>query len=76
VTTWSSEELRRIGQAEELQLASARAGGPLRKYVTMWVVRAGDAVYVRSAYGSSNPWSAGRRPAASVASAPVPWSRT
>jgi len=25
-------------------------------YVTMWVVRAGDDVYVRSAYGPDNPW--------------------
>jgi hypothetical protein len=24
--------------------------------VTMWVVRAGDGLYVRSAYGPGNPW--------------------
>jgi hypothetical protein len=24
--------------------------------VTMWVVRAGDDLYVRSAYGPNNPW--------------------
>jgi hypothetical protein len=39
-----------------LQLASTRSDGTLRPYVTMWVVRAGDELYVRSAYGPNNPW--------------------
>jgi hypothetical protein len=56
MTTWTEEELSRIGGAEELQLASARRDGTLRPYVTMWVVRAGDDLYVRSAYGPDNPW--------------------
>jgi hypothetical protein len=56
MTTWTDDELRRVGDAEELQLASRRNDGTLRPYVTMWVVRAGDAVYVRSAYGVDNPW--------------------
>ena len=42
--------------ADELQLASLRRDGTLRPYVTMWVVRAGDDLYVRSAYGPNNPW--------------------
>lgn len=54
--TWTDDELRRVGQAEELQLASRRGDGTLRPYVTMWVVRAGDELYVRSAYGPDNPW--------------------
>jgi len=28
----------------------------MRSYVTMWVVRVGDELYVRSAYGPDNPW--------------------
>ena len=56
MTTWTSDELARIGGAEELRLASARPDGTLRPYVTMWVVRAGDELYVRSAYGPDNPW--------------------
>jgi hypothetical protein len=56
MTTWTNQELSRIGEAEELQLASARPDGTLRPYVTMWVVRAGDELYVRSAYGPDNPW--------------------
>jgi hypothetical protein len=54
--TWNDEELTRIGEAQELQLASARPDGTMRPYVTMWVVRAGDDLYVRSAYGPKNPW--------------------
>jgi hypothetical protein len=54
--TWTDEELDRVSNAEELQLASRRGDGTLRPYVTMWVVRAGDDVYVRSAYGPDNPW--------------------
>jgi hypothetical protein len=56
VTTWPRDELERIGGATELQLASRRPDGSLRPYVTMWVVRAGDGLYVRSAYGPGNPW--------------------
>jgi hypothetical protein len=56
MTTWTDDELDRIGGAEELNLASARPDGTLRPYVTMWVVRVGDELYVRSAYGPTNPW--------------------
>ena len=56
MTTWTADELRSIGNAVELQLASTRDDGTLRTYVTMWVMRAGDDLYVRSAYGSKNPW--------------------
>ncbi len=54
--SWTDDELDRIGAAEELRLASLREDGTLRPYVTMWVVRAGDDLYVRSAYGPDNPW--------------------
>jgi hypothetical protein len=56
VATWTAEELDRIGQAGELHLATRRQDGGLSRYVTMWVVRAGDELYVRSAYGPGNPW--------------------
>jgi hypothetical protein len=71
VTPWSSEELSRIGQAEELQVAAARPDGTMRSHVTIWVVRIGDDLYIRSAYGPNNPGTSARRPAVSVASAPV-----
>lgn len=56
MTTWSSKELTRIGEAEELQIAPTRPNGTEPRYVVIWVVRAGDDLYVRSAYGSNNPW--------------------
>jgi hypothetical protein len=56
MTTWTTDELTRIGGATELKIASRRTDGSLRPYVTIWVVRAGDDLYVRSAYGPDNPW--------------------
>jgi hypothetical protein len=56
MTTWAAQELDRIGQSEELQLATQRRQGGVSRYVTMWVVRAGDDLYVRSARGPDNPW--------------------
>ena len=53
---WTEDELSRIGRTDELRISSRRADGSLRPYVTIWVVRVGDDIYVRSAYGSSNPW--------------------
>lgn len=56
VTAWSPDELARIGDAEELKITSRRPDGSLRPFVTIWVVRHSDDLYVRSAYGRSNPW--------------------
>ena len=54
--TWTDDELRRVGAATELQIATCRDDGSLRPYVTIWTVRAGDHLYIRSAYGADNPW--------------------
>ncbi|MCT9081747.1 DUF2255 family protein [Streptomyces fulvoviolaceus] len=54
--TWTDDELDRIGSSVELDLESERADGTLRSPVTMWVVRAGDDVYVRSVKGRNGPW--------------------
>jgi hypothetical protein len=54
--TWTADELDRIGAAEELQLASVRRDGTLRNPVTMWVVRHGDDLYVRSVNGRGSSW--------------------
>ena len=56
MATRTDEEVDRIGNADELQLTSLREDGILRTYVTMWVVRLGDDVYVRSAGGPDRPW--------------------
>lgn len=54
--TWTKEQLAKVGGAEELRVASRRPDGSLRPYVTIWVVRVGDDIYVRSAAGPDNPW--------------------
>lgn len=54
--TWTPEELDRVGQAQELQLATRQRQGGLSRYVTMWVVRVGGNLYVRSAGGPNRPW--------------------
>ena len=56
MTTWTKDELDRIGNAEELQIASLRSDGTLRKPVTIWVVRVGDDLYVRSVNGRNSAW--------------------
>ena len=56
MTAWTADELAGIGRATELQIASFRADGSVRPFVTIWVVRSGDDVYVRSAHGWDNPW--------------------
>jgi hypothetical protein len=53
---WTNEELETIDRTQELRLASTRPDGTLRPYVTIWVVRAGEEIYVRSAHGPDNPW--------------------
>ena len=54
--TWTSEELTRIGTATELEIASRRRDGTLGKPRTIWVVRVGDDLYVRSMYGRAGGW--------------------
>jgi hypothetical protein len=56
MTTWTSEELTRIAEADELEIAPLRRDGTLRKPVPIWAVRAGDDLYVRAAYGPGTGW--------------------
>ena len=56
MTTWSNDELNKIGNAEELKIAALRADGTLRKLVIIWVVRLGDELYVRSVKGHKGAW--------------------
>ena len=56
MTTWTTDELNRIGKAEELQIASLRKDGSLRSMRIIWVVRVGDDLYVRSVRGRTSDW--------------------
>jgi hypothetical protein len=53
---WSDEDVAKIGTSIEFGIASRRPDGSLRPYVTIWGVRVGDDLYVRSAHGYDNPW--------------------
>src|SRR2546426_10269669 len=56
MTAWTSDELRKIGAAEDLQVGPVGGDGRLRNRVTIWVVRHGDDLYVRSVNGSTGIW--------------------
>ncbi|MFF0454763.1 DUF2255 family protein [Nocardia africana] len=53
---WTSDQLDRIGDAEELPITSYRDDGSLRRWIPIWVVRVGDDLYIRSAYGTAGGW--------------------
>jgi hypothetical protein len=56
---WTSEELTKIGTAEELRIRSIRRDGTLRNPTTIWVVRHGDDLYVRPVNGRTSGWHRG-----------------
>lgn len=56
MTTWTSDELNKIGAAEELQIAPLRRDGTLPNPVTIWVVRIGNDLYARSVNGRNGTW--------------------
>jgi hypothetical protein len=56
MTTWTREELDKVGAAEELALAPLQRDGTRRKPVTIWVVRVGDDLWVRSVNGCTSRW--------------------
>jgi len=56
MTAWTRDELPKVARAEELEITSLRPDGTLRKLVTIWVVREGDSLYVRSVKGPTGAW--------------------
>lgn len=56
MTSWTSDELKKIESAEEIRISSLRQDGTLRKPVIIWVVRVGDDIYVRSVNGRGSSW--------------------
>jgi len=56
MTAWTSAELDKIENAEELTLASLRSDGTLRRPVIVWVVRVDGHIYVRAYKGRTSPW--------------------
>lgn len=56
MTTWTSDELNKIGTTDELEIASLRGDGMLRNPITMWVVRLGDDFYIRRINRRKGVW--------------------
>ena len=56
MTAWTGDELNKIGAAEEVRIASRRRDGTMRNPVTVWAVRQGDDLYVRSVKGPTGAW--------------------
>ena len=56
MTQWTGDQLDKVGGAEEVQIASTRSDGTLREPVTVWVVRHGDDLYLRSVGGRKGLW--------------------
>jgi hypothetical protein len=56
MNTWTSDELQKIEAEEELDISVRRRDDTLRNPVTIWVVRVGDDLYVRSWRGRDGAW--------------------
>jgi hypothetical protein len=56
MATWTREELDKIGTADEIEIAPFRPDGKARNPVTIWIIRIGDELYARSAYGRNAAW--------------------
>ena len=56
MTRWTSEQLDKVGRAEEVQIVSVGRDGTLGNPVTVWVIRHGDDLYVRSVRGKKAHW--------------------
>lgn len=56
MTGWTGDELNRVGQAEELEIAGLNPDNTLRQPTTIWVVRVEDDLYVRPVNGRSGAW--------------------
>jgi hypothetical protein len=70
---WTAGELDTIGAAEELGIAPLAAGWLTRPYATIWVVRIGGDLYVRSWRGRDGAWfrAALQRPEGGIRSAGI-----
>jgi hypothetical protein len=54
--SWAPGELAQIDVARELEIATRRADGTLRRWVPIWVVSTGGQVYVRTWYRRDTGW--------------------
>ena len=53
---WTNSELEKLAGVDELEISSRRRDGTLRDPATMWMVRHGEDLYVRSVKGRDGAW--------------------
>ena len=56
MSAWTTDELRRVAGADELEIAPVRRSGELRRPTPIWAVQVDDALYVRAAYTPDEGW--------------------
>ena len=56
MTTWSQDDLDRLGGAREVEVSSVHRDGSLSRARTVWIVRVGDQLYLRSVNGPDGAW--------------------
>lgn len=56
MTGWNESELNAINAADEVEVSALKSDGSLRKPVTIWHVRIGEHLYVRSVNGRTSAW--------------------
>ena len=71
MTSWTSDELTRLADADEMHIAGTRSDGSLRTPVIVWMVRLGDDLHTRSVNGPTRPGSAAPAPTIRATSAPM-----
>ncbi len=54
--SWTVEQIERMGESSEVQIASRRSDGSLRPSVPIWVVCCDESVYVRTWYRRRTGW--------------------
>ena len=53
---WTTSDLDTIGAADEIDIAPRRPDGTTGRFVTIWDVRVGDDVFIRSFHGPDGHW--------------------
>lgn len=56
MSVWKPEDIDVIGNSMEVRVAALRRDGTLQKPVTIWVVRVGNELFVRSWRGQQGAW--------------------
>jgi hypothetical protein len=56
MSTWTEDQLQAVAGAAELHIRTRQPDGTLLDPVPIWVVRAGDSLYVRSWKGTGGTW--------------------